>query len=356
VLRSTDAKGVAWRSSAVYTSDGDGRLDLARDAPAAGSYSGAWGSGLLVAMRPADPSVPAYLWSKHPLTFVLKASVAGKTAAVTRFRRWFGPEGPPRHTSLAKDGFVGDYLPSTAPGKHLAVLAFGGSNGGDGPTFLAALLAAHGYPSLSLAYFRKPGLPQSLSRIPLEYFARALRWLARQPGVDPHRILVLGISRGSEAALLLGVHYPKLVHGVIAAVPSNVANAAFPNPDQPAWTLGGKSIPYTLQFNNPAPTDVPAAVIPVERIRGPIFLVCGGLDAVWGSCPYSEAIVRRLDAHHSPHRHELFRARLGGHLVGAVVPYEPGFVAFDPTEETTVANEQARERLWPRLLAFLAAA
>ena len=34
---------------------------------------------------------------------------------------------------------------------------------------------------------------------------KALQWLARQSGVLPNEIYVAGASRGSEAALLLGV-------------------------------------------------------------------------------------------------------------------------------------------------------
>ncbi len=40
-----------------------------------------------------------------------------------------------------------------------------------------------------------------------------------QPGIDPRHVLTYGVSRGSEVALLLGVHYPELVNGVIALVP-----------------------------------------------------------------------------------------------------------------------------------------
>lgn len=83
-----------------------------------------------------------------------------------------------------------------------------------------------------------------------------------------------------------------------------------------------------------------------------MFLVCGELDAVWGSCPYAGAIVHRLDMHHDPYLHPLYRARLGGHLVGALLPYEPGFI-YAPTEEIAAANERARERIWPHLLGFL---
>ena len=96
------------------------------------------------------------------------------------------------------------------------MLVFGGSDGGLSGTLVAALLAAHGYPALALAYFNAPGLPAQLSDIPLEYFATALRWLRAQPQVDPRHVLTLGVSRGSEAALLLGAYYQRLVDGVIA--------------------------------------------------------------------------------------------------------------------------------------------
>ena len=87
------------------------------------------------------------------------------------------------------------------------MLVFSGSAGGLTATMAAALLAAHGYPSLALAYFKAPGLPQTLSSIPLEYFTSALEELRAQPGVDRNHVLVAGESRGGEAALLVGAHF-----------------------------------------------------------------------------------------------------------------------------------------------------
>src|SRR6202035_2628930 len=110
--------------------------------------------------------------------------------------------------------------------------------------------------------------------IPLEYFARALTWLAGQPNVDAHHIYVNGASRGSEAALLLGAYYPNLVAGVIAATPGNTALCSYPACDAPAWTLNGQALPYTHQFNLTSPSDNPAAVIPVEHIQGSILMIC----------------------------------------------------------------------------------
>ena len=160
------------------------------------------------------------------------------------------------------------------------MLVFGGSGGGLTTSFAAALLAAHGYPSLALAYFKAPGLPQTLRNIPLEYFTRALGVLRAQPGVDPRHVLVAGESRGGEAALLLGAYFPRLVNGVIAGVPSSVVNPGWPDTSQPAWTLGGRPLPAVSpsEFGQPNPPGKPQAVIPVERIRGPILLTCGEQD------------------------------------------------------------------------------
>src|ERR671936_1469150 len=94
-------------------------------------------------------------------------------------------------------------------------------------------LAGHGYPVLQLAYFREPGLPQSLTRIPLEYFERALGWLSRQPEVDPRRIVTWGWSRGGEASLLVAATFPELVHAAVAYVPSAYVFPALPDASAP---------------------------------------------------------------------------------------------------------------------------
>ena len=125
-----------------------------------------------------------------------------------------------------------------------------------------------------------------------------------------------------------------------------------------ASTLHGYPLPYTSQFDNPSPTDIPAAIIPVERIHGPVFLICGGADQVWLSCPYSQAIMSRLAAHHDRYPHVLDAYQYAGHGVGLLAPYEPvaGATLNSPVSgDSPEANPNALAQVWPHFLQFLAA-
>jgi dienelactone hydrolase len=340
-------------STATFHATSSGTLDTAKAKPSAGSYTGLEAMGLFETLHPADAASYVDHLPGAGQQVTLTATAAGKTLArTTVVRHPMAPGVRSTTFTTGQTGFDGEmFTPPASSGRHPAVLHFGGSEGGNVGTLPAALLASHGYPALSIAYFKAPGLPASLSQIPLEYFANALRWLAQQPGVDPHRLVVYGVSRGSEAAMLLGAHYPSLVSGVIALVPSNVAVPAFPSLNGPAWTLHGRPLPYQAQLGPAVLT--PHAAIPVEKIRGPLLLDCGGVDAVWPSCPMATAIIDRRKAHHVPYRDRLLTFPDGGHGVGAVWPY----VAFGETADTAggslFANARARAAAWPQILDYL---
>lgn len=76
-MTSTDVHGVMWSSKAIFRPDAAGRLDLAKDAPQSGSYSGASGSGLLWSMRPNTGTTP-YFWGPKPMTFTVQRRSAGR--------------------------------------------------------------------------------------------------------------------------------------------------------------------------------------------------------------------------------------------------------------------------------------
>jgi dienelactone hydrolase len=239
--------------------------------------------GLLWTMYVSEDSTAGFQpRAAQPVTVTATAD-GSRLARRTLTRRTTAPGLRTTRLSLSRDGVHGTLYEPAGGARHPAVLLFGGSEGGESMDLPARMLAAHGYPALSIAYFGVAGLPRQLSGVPVEYGGKALRYLAARPDVDPHRIAVLGASRGGEYAELLGVHYPDLVHGVVALTPANVAVVGLGPDHGPAWTWHGKPVPFTRQFNDPHPTDDPAAVIPVERIAGPVLATCAGQDYVWNS-------------------------------------------------------------------------
>ena len=281
----------------------------------------------------------SYFGPRNPQPFTLTVVIRGRLATTATLVRELTSAGVRCvQQTVAAAGFFGSYCaPAGRAPRRPAVLIFGGSEGGLAVADLAGLLASHGYPALALAYFGAPGLPANLVRIPLEYFARAARWLRRtasaapgpaagRPGGTGSRPLVAwGFSRGSEAALLLGVHLPGLVSAVIAGSPSSVTNVAFSSssalpPDVPAWTFGGRALPVASPPGDPRSAGNPAAVIPVARIRGPVLLLAGADDQLWPSPGYARAIMTTLAAHHDPYLHQLKEFAGAGHVAGFAMP------------------------------------
>ena len=343
--RAADVHGKTYVSETSIRADGRGRVVLRGDTA----------MRVLWSIAPAVGGDQTYGYAPPADGERLTLSVAGASTTVTRLV--VAPGVHVRRLRPASVGFYGEFFtpPSTSV-RRPGILVFGGSEGGLYTTPEAALYASHGYPTLALAYFGEPGLPRNLVRIPLEYFAKALRWLGSRQGVDRQKLVVEGISRGSEVAQLLGVHYPRLVHAVVAMVPgvgSACGITRFTGSVTPvrclgpAWTFRGRPVPY-VPFGGPA-NPYPFAD---ERIDGPVFLDCGGYDQLWESCPMARAIVARLLAHHFRHRVTFVYYPRAGHGVGSLLPYAPGTLSF-LTGATPDANQYADANGWPRLLTFL---
>jgi Acyl-CoA thioester hydrolase/BAAT N-terminal region/BAAT / Acyl-CoA thioester hydrolase C terminal len=259
LARTRDGIGRAWSSWASFRADRNGRVDLSRAGALAGSYRGTAAMGFFWSMLPRKASLTAPFPPRAVEAVTLSVQVDRRVLTRRRVvRQLVAPGVLVRDQRPGAVGFYGElFLPANTGRKRPDVLLFGGSDGGLATTQEAALLASRGYTSLALAYFRVPGLPRSLSEIPLDYFATALRFLRDQPGVDPAHLVVQSTSRGSEAALLLGVHYPELVHAVIALVPSNVAICSFPGCARSAWCSTESAGPVHTPVQRSAPHGRP---------------------------------------------------------------------------------------------------
>ena len=183
--RAKDIDGITWSSSAEFQATSAGTVSL--DQPSlGGSYTGVSPMGLFTRMTPPPGSTAAaFLHGPAGYDVELEASVSGRVAATTMAKR----QGPTavgvteKQLRPTKGRIYGNlYLPRHITGRRPAVLVVSGSAGGLTTTMAAALLAAHGYPSLALAYFKAPGLPQTLSSIPWSTSPAPLRSCAPSPG------------------------------------------------------------------------------------------------------------------------------------------------------------------------------
>jgi pimeloyl-ACP methyl ester carboxylesterase len=221
------------------------------------------------------------------------------------------------------DGLEADFFQRPSEKPQRALILLGGSEGGKSWSDHAARiqeLVEEDYAVLSLAYFGTGELPRQLRGIPLEYFDRAFHWLSTQKEVIPDDYTLMGVSRGAELALLLGTMHPE-VKGVVAIAPSSVV---FPGPptgimdalrgQHSAWSLDGHEVafvpmPYswttlramltgkrTRMFEKALQNAraVQRAMIPVEKIHGPVLLISFTRDQIWPSTLMSNQLVQRL--------------------------------------------------------------
>jgi dienelactone hydrolase len=383
----SDPRGRPWRSAASFTASADGTVDLSRDAPAGGSYRTADPMGLVWSMEPAGgPAVrPADFLAPTPL--LVRADLDGTEIGAARCARLRVPAGLTR-TEVRAGGLVGTlYAPAGAPAP--GVLLLGGSEGGMHEDD-AALLAAHGYAVLALAYYGLPGLPAALRDIPLEYFGRALGYL-QEPGRTMGGPAVIGASKGGEAALLVGATFPQ-VQAVVSVVGSGVVTQGISQDvgtgsfldilgtPVASWTYEGREVPYartpvtaglaaavaagqpvalrpSFEAGMPAAGPAPATVIPVERIRGAVLLLSGGDDQGYGPA-FHDVAARRLARHQHRCEHLVFEG--AGHLISPP-PYGPTTSALTPGPGVTfrhggtpAADARARSAGWRAIAAFLA--
>ncbi len=359
-----------WTSQATFSANRAGKVDPARQAPTAGSYTGRHPMGLFwsaqLVSTAAMPDAPHLRWTDR---VHLRAVVDNHEVATADLLRYYLPPRG-RWKSVRERGLVGTFF--EAPGRHRrpAVIVFGGSEGGMVFSELqAALLASHGFDALALAYFDPtgalPGIPTTLSSVPLEYFGTAIDWLGQQRSVDRHRLGVVGASRGGELALLLGTRYPQL-KAVVARAPSSVVWSGLPDFTKAAWTAHGQPVPFLVPKVGGGSTGFewylnaledpeadPRATIPVERINGPVLLIDGADDQLWPSPEMATRVMARLRSHGHPFADRQLSYADTGHVIP--IPFEPTttFVAGPGIGGTPEGAARASREHWPKLLHFL---
>ena len=227
---------------------------------------------------------------------------------------------------------------------------------------------------LSTRWFGDAGQPPGICEVPLETFVPALDRLAE---LSDH-LGIVGVSKGAEAALLLGARDER-VRVVAALSPSSVVWANIgpgldgkSAPLRSSWTQGGRPIPFVPYDGGWIAPDVhgapayrglyeqslvtfadrvPAATIPVERIRADVLVTGGGDDQVWPSGLFAEQIVRRRARHRAPTR--IVTDPKAGHRVR--LPTEPELVGGSTMARggSAVSDALLGEATWRHLVDLL---
>jgi hypothetical protein len=283
----------------------------------------------------------------------------------------------PTGQRVAEGDLFGNYFPARGEGPHPAVLLLGGSEGGLGSAahHMALALQKEGFAVFQLAYFGAPGQSDALEGVPLELFDKGLDWLKGQPGVDPARVMVMGASKGAEAALLVASRRPD-VAAVVAGMPTSVAWngvnwASGGQSKRSSWTAGGADVP-TMPFGDwdqadgiisvyrtitdPArAAEAARAAIPIEKARARVLLVCGEAETMWPACPMSRQVAARAaEAASGPAVTVLAYKDAGHFLFGPPIPQShPFYPRLGAYGGSPAGNAAARADSWPKVIAFL---
>ena len=283
VEASLELGGQEWSCSGQYVVDRDGEVDTALDTSSGGSYGGTDPFGLFWSAEVSG----LFDWDVlHPMHVGLRATCDELTVETAYARPVLADD--VTEYVVAEPGVAGRlFLPARAS---RGVIVLGGSVGGPGLPATGALLAGHGVPTLSLAYWGHPGTPDVLRDIDVEVVGRAADWLRAQEGVDDVPPCVIGASRGGELALLAASLMPERIGPVASLVGSGVPWGAWGEGTdvlETAWRFDGEPVVQMaedLDHPNACIDDaemVAAAEIAVERATGPVLLLSGEADAMW---------------------------------------------------------------------------
>ena len=240
---------------------------------------------------------------------------------------------------IAVDGvsFDADHFASASHGRY-GVIVLAGSGGGKAND-TARLIAEKGYDVLSLAYFDRTGsehVPETLEMIPLEYFDAPKKWLMERSNTRGDGVVLYGLSKGAELALVLASHDSDY-KGVIALAPSHVVWQGNPRnftdlmSSPSSWSWNGQPLPFVPYVSNEEKESmgftnrhaasltnkiaVERAKISVENIDGPILLLSGGMDTNWPATEMGTEICSKVNSSHSGKSCTLLTYEEGDHLL-----------------------------------------
>jgi len=244
---------------------------------------------------------------------------------------------------VKNSSFDADYYPGGDSTKHGIIILNG--SGGKKWTSMAQRLAHHGYSVLALSYFNRGTdngiVPDSLEMVPLEYFDAPKAWLKKQIETSNDGVILIGLSKGAELALVLSAHDSDY-SGVIGLSPSTVVWAGIPKKMSTimsapsSWSYKGQGLPFVpyVTMSNLLKTglkdktsdrhiasiaaydNIESALIKVEKIKSPILVLSGGRDDMWPANEMATNICVRANLNKKVANCTHFNYENASHLLG----------------------------------------
>ncbi|XP_043943238.1 peroxisomal succinyl-coenzyme A thioesterase-like [Protopterus annectens] len=356
---------VTWEAFAQYISGPDGVVKVDRDESFGGTYFGQEPMGLIWSMKPQDKTDGMRLMKKDVTTpYVVHISVydghiSGKFSenaalATIQVERWTLAPGVKR-VEVRENGIVGTLFIPPGQGPFPAVLDIWG---GGGPLELrAALLACHGFVSLSLAYIFHSDLPGPMGSVSVgfDYFEKAFNFLKSHPQVSSDRIAIAGLSFGLTIVLLMAAELPNINRWIFfffLILHRSVDKIRYADNGSVIWR----------DIVLPIPED-PEQKVKVGKIRCPVLLIYGDDDQCWPVTEAADDIEKMMQEAGNAHLLTRICYPGAGHII------EPPYNAFVPESilvfpklqmkakllfgGKTEPHSAAQEDSWKRLLAFL---
>jgi esterase/lipase len=341
-------KGEEFSSHAVFQANDDGVVDIDQDSPLEGTYTTANSMGLIYSLKLSKSigkNIAENISIKDPM--ILKLIFESVTEKQELFlNRWF--KSKDLEIMEIHDCFNG-YLYFQKNSRNKTVLMLGGSDGQmESLALIAGPLASRGFNVLTVPYFGKPGLPEKLEEVPLEYFESIFDWIESNEITKTQEIYLHGTSKGGELALLLASRYPR-IKKVVAVSPHiycfQALDGMMSGKNVSSWSYQNKSLPFIPVDNDIFFTDCQSDIdkgipfgfastykkslnkaknrqearIKVENSEADLLLIAGEKDNIWNSHDGCREIFQILESCGYRHHVEFLSYKNMGHPLP--IPY-----------------------------------
>ncbi|WAR09380.1 ACOT3-like protein [Mya arenaria] len=212
--------GSVFESRCVYRADDSGVVDNCTSESLDGTFKGVEQMGLFWSLKSVGARVAMRLVKKdvtRPMEFTIRVFDGNQAEApeissdplseTVVHRTFMAPD--VKRLPLREGRFRGTVFLPKGPGPFPGLIDMFGGLVSQVET-RAALLASHGYATLSLAYMYAEGLPQEVAHVNIDYIREAFEWFSGLEYIDASRLGAVGLCFGGFLSLGLTSILPQI--------------------------------------------------------------------------------------------------------------------------------------------------